>query len=117
MLLSAGGCSDGDDGTRASSAPPAVSASAATRPGSETPSSSPSESPYSDNDQVLMARGDCYGSSTDDEPGRALEMACGDPDAIGKVQKRVKEKTTANTSVDCPDSADDVLGIRDDLGP
>ncbi|MCX5561161.1 hypothetical protein [Streptomyces sp. NBC_00038] len=85
--------------------------------GTATPSSSPPQSPYSDSDTVLMAKGDCYGSVPDNAPGRVEEMACDAPDAIGKVLKRAKEKTTQDTYIDCPDSTDDVLGISDTGGP
>lgn len=114
-----GGCSDGGDGAGGSSAPPAVSTPAATGIETETgaPSSSPPESPYSDSDTVLMAKGDCYGWVTDNAPGRAEEMACDDSDAVGKVIKRAKEKTTQDTYIDCPDPTDDVLGISDASGP
>lgn len=119
VLVSAGGCSDGGDGAGGSSAPPAVSTPAATGIETETgaPSSSPPESPYSDSDTVLMAKGDCYGWVTDNAPGRAEEMACDDSDAVGKVIKRAKEKTTQDTYIDCPDPTDDVLGISDASGP
>lgn len=117
VLVSAGGCSEGDDGTRGSSAPPAMSTPAATGTGTATPSSSPPESPYRDSDNVLMAKGDCYGPATGDTEGRVEEVACDNTDAIGRVLKRVEEKTTAYTYIDCPDSTDDVLGISNATGP
>ncbi|MFI6274941.1 hypothetical protein [Streptomyces sp. NPDC050988] len=55
VLVWAAGCSDGDDDARGSSAPPTVSTPATTG----TPSRSPSEPAYYDNDDnVLMAKGD-----------------------------------------------------------
>lgn len=119
VLMSAAGCSDGDDGASGSSAPPTVSTATGTGIGTETPSSSPSppQSPYSDNDTVLMAKGDCYEPVTDAAPGLTAETACDDPDAIGKVIKRAKEKTTQDTYIECPDATDDVLGISDTSGP
>ncbi|MEU5341947.1 hypothetical protein AB0H18_14105 [Streptomyces sp. NPDC020766] len=100
VLVWAAGCSDGgDDEARGSSASPTVSTPAT----NGTPSSSPSKPAYydnDDNDNVLMAKGDCYGP----------------PDAIGKVLKRVEKKTTVYTYVDCSESADDVLGISGEPG-
>lgn len=113
VLVWAAGCSDGDDEARGSSTSPTVSAPATTG----TPSSSSSRPAYYDNDDnVLMAKGDCYGPPRGDEQGHAVEMPCDDPDAIGKVLKRVEKKTTLYTYTDCSDSTDDVLGISGDPG-
>ncbi|MCX5602274.1 hypothetical protein OG418_45650 [Streptomyces phaeochromogenes] len=113
VLVWAAGCSDGDEEARGSSAPPTVSTPATTG----TPSSSSSKPAYYDNDDnVLMAKGDCYGPPRDVEQGHAVEMPCDDPDAIGKVLKRVEKKTTVYTYIDCSDSTDDVLGISGDPG-
>ncbi|MFD5629584.1 hypothetical protein [Streptomyces sp. NPDC127072] len=127
VLVWAAGCSDGGDGASGASSSPAVSTPAATGTGTGTstgtgtgtgtPSSSPPESPYNDSDTVLMAEGDCYGSVTGSAPGRVEEVACDDPDAIGKVLKRAEERTTQNTYIDCPGPTDDVLGISDAGGP
>jgi len=116
-LVLASGCSDGDDGARGSSETSAASTLATTSAETATPSSSPPQSPYSDTDTVLLAKDDCYGSAADDTEGRVEEMACDDPDAIGKVLKRVKEKMTRSTYIDCPGSTDDVLGVTDASGP
>ena len=112
VLVWAAGCSDGDEEAR-SSAPPTASTPATTG----TPSSSSSKPAYYDNgDNVLMAKGDCYGPPRGDEQGHAVEMPCDDPDAIGKVLKRVEKKTTVYTYIDVSDSTDDVLGISGDPG-
>ncbi|MGW2046450.1 hypothetical protein ACWCPF_14865 [Streptomyces sp. NPDC001858] len=118
-LTLAAACSNGDgDGGNGnadggdSGAAREDTASVTSVPEVSSSSPSPSRSPYYDsNDNVLMAKGDCYGPPTEDQEGNAVELPCDDPEAIGKVLKRVTERIGANSYADCPDSSDDVLGI------
>ncbi|MEU3611972.1 hypothetical protein ABZ725_06590 [Streptomyces sp. NPDC006872] len=113
VLTLTAACSNGDDGDGEDAA--GVTSTQSAPDASSSPS--PSESPYYDgDDNVLMAKDDCYGPPTGDQQGQVVEMPCEDPDAIGKVLKRVEEEIGMGSYADCPDATDDVLGITGEPG-
>lgn len=111
--LTLAGCSGADSGGADSSqvsTSPVVGVTSSAAPASLSPS--PSRLPYKDNDDVFLAKGDCYGPATYAlEPGQVQEMACADPTALGKVLYRGKTSLRPFSSPYCPDGADGVLGI------
>ncbi|MER7184588.1 hypothetical protein ABT404_34870 [Streptomyces hyaluromycini] len=120
--LALAGCSGSDDeragGKETSSSPSVDVTSAAPSP---TPTPSPSPSPYVDDDNVLMAKGDCYAAVADPiEAGQVQEVACDDAAAEGRVVYYSTEDLdgciVSSYSPYCPDNADDVLGITRGTG-
>ncbi|MCP3820821.1 hypothetical protein NLX86_22805 [Streptomyces sp. A3M-1-3] len=100
------GCSGGDGAGARGSAQDTPSASL-----SAAPSPTPTE-PYTDDDQVLLAKDDCYGpAGTAGEFAQVVETACDDPEAYGRVLKRSEEELTLTSIPDCPDPTDQVMGI------
>ncbi|MFI6875445.1 hypothetical protein ACIBL6_18590 [Streptomyces sp. NPDC050400] len=66
-----------------------------------------------DDDDVLLAKGDCYekyGITADGSSGQAVEVPCDAASAVGRILKHVPEGMDEQAEDKCPGNTDEVFG-------